>query len=180
MSQLTKVKFAQIHNLSQKISQATDFETVLDIALTQICHSTDWNYAEIWIPDEDNKNLVFSPIWGFNIQNSDDLVNLEQFRMCSEGFILLPGQGLPGRVWLSQQPEWLLNASDESEKYFLRNQIAQVFNIKTGFGIPIVYNNQVLSIIVFFMLEICEFNQRIAELTIKMVRQIEKSLGQFY
>jgi hypothetical protein len=58
---------------------------------------------------------------------------------------------MPGRVWQSQQPEWLNDVSAQSETYFLRNQIAKALDVKACFGIPIIVNSQVLAVVVFFM-----------------------------
>jgi hypothetical protein len=97
------------------------------------------------------------------------LLSLEQFRLCSEGFVLSPGEGLPGRVWLSEQPEWIADATAQSESYWLRNQLARAFDIGAGFGVPIIANDwakptlcqkaglrqreQVQAVLVFFKLE---------------------------
>jgi hypothetical protein len=44
-------------------------------------------------------------------------------------------------------------ATDWSESYFLRNQIAQAFGIGAGFGLPIIMNDQVSAVLVFYRLK---------------------------
>ena len=110
--------------------------------------------------------LELSPACYINTDRDSAYVTaLEQFRLCSEELILSPGIGLPGRVWSSQQPEWISNVSAQSETYFLRNQIALAFGIRAGFGVPILGNHQGKSaVLVFFMLEARELDRRLVEL----------------
>lgn len=82
--------------------------------------------------------LELSPAWYVNPRRDRISVSaLEQFRLCSEAFVLPPATGLPGRVWSSQQPEWIVDVSAESETYFLRHQIAKAYGVRAGFGVPI-------------------------------------------
>ncbi len=139
-------------DLTQSMSEASNFQEALAIALGKVGEVSDWDYGEAWIPSQEGTVLELSPAWYRNTnRNSAWLLAVEQFRHCSEGFIFPPAIGLPGRVWLSQQPEWLYDASAESETYFLRNQIARAFGIRAGFGVPVVVNHQVLAVLIFFM-----------------------------
>ena len=51
-----------------------------------------------------------------------------------------------------------------SEIYFLRNQIAKAFGVKAGFGVPILVNQQVLAVLVFFMSEARLEDRQLVEL----------------
>jgi Domain of unknown function (DUF1830) len=74
----------------------------------------------MWIPSDHSTVLEPSPVWHIAF-NTADLLSLEQFRLCIEGFVLSPGEVLPGRVWLSEQFEWIADATAESESYCLRS-----------------------------------------------------------
>jgi signal transduction protein with GAF and PtsI domain len=104
---------------------------------------------------------------------------LKQFRYCSEAFILSPDVGLPGRVYSSQQSEWLSDASAQSETYFLRNQIAKAFGIKAGFGVPILINCEVVVVLVFFMLEVRAEDKQLIEFTQAAATQLGELLSRF-
>ncbi len=101
---------------------------------------------------------------------------LEQFRICTEGFSFPSNVGLPGRVWSSQQAEWLSDASSWSERIFLRHQIAKAFGVKTGFGVPVLANHRVLAVLVFFMLDACEEDKQLTELVATMATRIGDKL----
>jgi hypothetical protein len=138
-----------LQSLIQGIDEASDFEAAITPILIQVCEVADWDYGEMWIPSDHLSILELSPVWHI-ASNTTNATSLEQFRLCSEGFILSPGEGLPGRVWLSEQSEWIADATVESESYCLRNQIATAFDISAGFGVPIIANDQVQAVLVFF------------------------------
>lgn len=178
----------QWQNLTQAISAAPDFHAALCVVLSQVCEVTGWDYGEAWIPCKDGMVLELSSVWySSNRRGSASVAALEQFRVCSEDFVLPPATGLPGRVWSSQQPEWIPDVSAQSETYFLRNQIAKACGVKAGFGVPILANHQVLAVLVFFMLEAREEDTRLVGLVaavaielgalLQRLSAVEASLG---
>ena len=147
-----KAEEIQLLDLNQSMSEASNFQEALVIALSKVGETTDWDYGEAWIPSQEGTVLELSPAWYRNTnKDSAWLLAVEQFRHCSEGFIFPPAIGLPGRVWSSRQPEWICDASAKSETYFLRNQLAKAFGIRAGFGVPVLADHQVLAVLVFFM-----------------------------
>ena len=170
-SKQAEAKIQLLQTLSQSISKTTELNAVLNATLLTVCESINWDYGEAWIPNQDSTILELSSVWYVNQARSTEQVSdLQKFRLCSEAFILSPGVGLPGRVWSSQQPEWILDASAHSETYFLRHYIVKAFGIKTGLGVPIVVNAQVISVLVFFQLEICEQDPQLIELAMAAVQ----------
>ena len=124
----------------------------LSFALKAVCEFGGWDYGEAWIPSLDGSVLELSPdSWYIpTYVDSATVTDLEMFRLCSEGFVMPPNIGLPGRVWLSGTPELVPNVSAQSEDYFLRNKIALAYGVKTGFGIPIRIDCKVQAVLVFF------------------------------
>jgi GAF domain-containing protein len=136
-------------SLVQDIDEESYFESAVAPIAVQICETTSWDYGEIWVPSDDGTVLELSPVWHI-ASNASDVPSLEQFRLCSEGFVLSLGEGLPGRVWLSKQYERIADATAESESYSLRNQLAKAFDISAGLGVPIIANDQVRAVLAFF------------------------------
>jgi hypothetical protein len=98
--------------LFEAVRKATDCQSTLTAALGHICERANWDYGEVWIPSKDGTILQHSPASYINTHKSKDCISaLEQFWHCSHALILTPGVGLPGRVWLSQQPEWICDVS---------------------------------------------------------------------
>ncbi len=148
------------------VIQSEDFHTALGETLRQVCQATGWKYAEAWIPRIDGTALECSRVW-YSTETK-----LEKFRNLSEAFTFSPNLGLPGRVWLSKHSEWIKDVTQETDSVFLRCQIAVESNLKAALGIPILANNQVLAVLVFFMFESREKDSQLAELVASVTNQL--------
>jgi len=155
-----------LQTMTQAISEAQDFHSALAVTLHQVCEATDWDFGEAWIPQPDNTALVCS-----SARYSSDK-RLEEYRKLSEGLTFSPGIGLPGRVWSSQQPEWVKEVSLKSDNVSFRGEIATECGLRCGLGIPIIANDQVLAVLVFFMSETCVEDKRLVELVSAVATQL--------
>lgn len=140
----------------------------LKLLLNKICQLTDFSYGEIWIPNYENDFLELSSnYYVVSDRHQDDL---ELFYECSQEFIMSKGEGLPGRVFLNQESEWMLDVSVESEDSFLRSKIAGVCGVKTGFAVPVMSEKKVLMILAFFTCDLRSYSPEclaLADLVIK-------------
>lgn len=82
---------------------------------------------------------------------------------------------MPGRVWASQQPEWIDNVSRTETPTFLRSQSAELAGLKAAFGIPIILNQQILAVLVFFKRSSSPFDAKL----VRLVNAIALQLGSF-
>ena len=122
-----------LETIAHTISEAQDFHSALKLVLYKVCEATGWSYGEAWVPEPGGTVLGCSPAW----YGSADL---EQFRSCGEELEIPLGIGLPGRVWLSQQSEWIHNVSLQPDTEFLRSQKAAAVGLKAALGVPILAN----------------------------------------
>ncbi|WP_442940619.1 PAS domain S-box protein [Nostoc sp.] len=129
---------------TQAITRASDVNSALAVVLRLICHTIGWDFGEAWIPNEDNTVLEHSLGW-YGEQD-----NLEEFCRQSQTIKFALGVGLPGRVWQSQEAEWIEDVCQVTEPVFLRSQQAAKVGLKASFGVPILAGNQVLAVLVFF------------------------------
>lgn len=171
-----------------KLIQATTLNEEIVFTLAKICHLSNFIYGEAWIPIPENNILQLSPNYYIapftEKQNSgeishskaDFVVSVQQFWLCSQEFILSSGEGLPGRVWLSKKPEWILDVTAKSEGYFLRNQIAKAFGIKTGFAVPVISDDQVLMVLAFFTLDIRDEDSKLLNIAMKETEKLANRL----
>ncbi|MDB9315054.1 adenylate/guanylate cyclase domain-containing protein [Spirulina sp. CS-785/01] len=146
----------------QGISEATDFDEALAVAIAQVCEKTGWSYGEAWVETRDRTALECSPSW-YGQQSglsADQVQQLYEFRQYSEALVFLPGEELPGRVWTQQQSEWWVDISTEEDDPFLRLDFAQNSGLKAALAVPILatgnffqQKRRVLAVLVFFMLE---------------------------
>ncbi len=158
-----EVRFLQ--TMTQAIGESANFHSALGVALRLVCDFTGWAFGEAWIPK--NGLLECSPAWYRNTQN------LDRFRLESEKLTFLPGVGLPGRVWLSQQPEWMQNVSTAADTAFLRKHCALEVGFKSALAIPIVARSRVLAVLVFFMFTAGDEDKHL----VKLVSTVATQLG---
>lgn len=142
---------------TRAISESVDFHSALEVILHQVGKTIGWDLGEAWIPDSEGMYLKSSRGW----YASDDC--MATFRQESENFTFARNIGLPGRVWDSQKPEWV---EDVSVGYpeFVTSKIALEIGFKTGFGVPILVDHEVLAVLVFFKLLSCPKDSRFIDI----------------
>lgn len=142
---------------TRAIAESVDFHSALEVILHQVGETIGWDLGEAWIPDSEGIVLRSSRGW----YASD--ASMATFRLESENLTFARNIGLPGRVWASQKPEWV---EDISLGYpeFLRSKIALKIGFKAGFGVPILVDNEVLAVLVFFKLLSCPKDSRFIDI----------------
>ncbi|MEW6495929.1 MAG: PAS domain S-box protein [Cyanobacteriota bacterium] len=151
-----EVKF--LHSITQAIFECQDFHAALSVAIQKVCEATGWDFGEAWVPQADGGVLECSPAWYGKTES------LVPFRNASEKLTFSPGTGLPGRVWVSQQPEWRRDVSADSHQIYLRAQLAKEAGLKAALGIPLLTTNGLIAVLVFYMFESRDEDQRLIEL----------------
>ncbi len=160
---------AEVHllqSITQACAAAEDFESALSVALRYCCEATGWDYGEAWIESSNSGGMECSRAWYGNAHR------LNAFRKISQGLKFPLGIGIPGRVWLTKQPEWHRDVSSETETSFLRASLARDFGLRCALGIPILANDAVIASLVFFMFEAREEDRRMVELVSAAVAQL--------
>ncbi len=147
LQQQREKELALLQTITKLVNASIDFHELLAIILKNVCETLGWNLGEAWLPSTDESVLECSPVW---YSNSD---TLEEFRLWTKGFVFSAGAGLPGRVWLSKQPEWNTNVSQESNILFFRASLATQVGLKSALGVPVLSRGEVLAVLVFFMFE---------------------------
>jgi len=147
-----------LQTMAQAVLESEDFHSALQVALQKVCEATTWAVGEAWVPDTKRSVLECSPFWYSKV------ADLTEFRKVSQEFTFPIGVGIPGRVWATRYPEWCRDVSAETSNVYLRAKLALNAGLKAALGIPIVANEQVLAVLVFYMFEAREEDQRLIEL----------------
>ncbi len=134
-----------LQDIADAIVGVQTFELALDMALQHVCQSMNWVFAEVWVPNSAQTQLECSRAW-YSGKDS-----LQTFRVASEKVAFAPGEGLPGRVWQSKQPEWIPDVSRSSDRDFLRVRLAQTTPLKAALAVPVLAKGKVLATVVFFL-----------------------------
>lgn len=164
--------------INQAISSAPDFDTALEVALQQVCQTTNWIYGEAWIPTTDGSALVCSRCWYCDRAGNDPAVvaEIQRFREYSEILTFYPDEEIPGQVWTTRKSLCVADLS-KMEDALLRLELATDCGLKAAFGVPIVplgskrqnidllsSQSPVLAVLVFFTLSTRSQDKRLCEL----------------
>ncbi|EDX84873.1 PAS fold family [Synechococcus sp. PCC 7335] len=144
--------FSLLKDLTVKVDTSPDLASALHIVVQTICQRCHWSYGEAWQLDPQTNCLVnqatFCNING-ELGTSDIATNCKSFEQLSQGCTFAPGEGIPGRVWASQQWEWHTNVSTVDEAVFLRTEAAIAYGFKAAFCVPLVAKDQTLAVLLF-------------------------------
>lgn len=109
--------------------------------LAATCERFGWDLGTLWVPDHWEK-LLCADIWV-----TPELAGSE-FENVTRSTTFAEGEGLPGHVYRTRRPRWLLDIlADDS---FPRLTRARSIGLTSGFAVPLVRENQVLAILEFF------------------------------
>jgi two-component system CheB/CheR fusion protein len=135
--------------LSQNINAAPHYEAALQSTLDTICQQTQWALAESWLPDRNNLLLETNITSQIQAKYEDQIT---QFWQTPTSRTFSPGQGLPGRVWVSQEPLWIEDVSQLSGDDYPRIQDLRQAGLplRAVLGVPIVAEGNVLAVLTFY------------------------------
>ena len=130
------------YQITRVLSNSASLAAAAPALIQSICDSFDWDCGEIWQVSSEAEVLTYLEGW------HSTSMQLAPFILESRQFTISAGIGLPGRVWKSGTPAWIINlAADDN---FPRASLAQRCGLKSAFGFPITLNNQTLAVMVFF------------------------------
>lgn len=145
------------------VSEARDLHDALVTVMQKVCVHTGWVYGETWKPNHDGTLLVrdracYCSMDGFG-----------KFPV-SEEFTFSKGVGLPGLVWTIKHPMWAHDIT--SDLNYLHNPTVRELGLKTGVAFPIIVDDKVVNIIVFYHVKIEKKNEQLIALISKVLLQI--------
>lgn len=155
---------------TKAINEASDFQSALEATLRQVCEKIGWDFGEFWIPnDHDATDFEYGKSW----YASDD--TFAEFIRNSENFTLITNRNVLHQICLTKQPYWLTDVTETSVEQgdiFSRSQFAKAVGLKACLGIPILFDDQVLAVLVFFKKEAKEPESRLIELVNAIATQL--------
>ncbi|VTR94811.1 multi-sensor hybrid histidine kinase : Multi-sensor hybrid histidine kinase OS=Chthoniobacter flavus Ellin428 GN=CfE428DRAFT_6228 PE=4 SV=1: Response_reg: GAF_3: PAS_4: PAS_4: GAF_2: PAS_9: PAS_3: HisKA: HATPase_c: Response_reg [Gemmata massiliana] len=130
------------HAVVSALAQAADLREAAPKLLEAVCETTGWDVGGLWIVDHQSRVLSCVDLW------PAEEPDLAEFRGVSRGTTFAPGVGLPGRVWASGEPLWVVDVTRDPN--FPRSDAAARADLHGGFGFPIRLGNEVLGVAEFF------------------------------
>lgn len=154
-----------ISETTVETATAISFEDSLQVVLDAICAQIKWPLGHVWLPDESNLYLDSTRIW-----HADPALRVQNFRKITESSRFRRGEGLPGKIWQSEQPQWIGDVTD-SEK-FSRARRCDELPLRAAFGFPVRSNREVVAILEFFHTEPMEEDRELLMLVARLGNRI--------
>jgi len=126
-----------------------------------------WEWSAIWNMERATNKLFCASLW------HSPALALPAFAAVSRQSRFAPGEGLPGRVWASGQPEWISNVARAC--HCPRAEAARREGLRSALGIPIELNGTLVGVIECFSRQ---FRLPDAEF-LEMIRALGIQVGQF-
>ena len=115
------------HAVARIVAETEQPVEVYDATLKAIGEALDWRLGTAWEVDPQDGRLRCVRTWHGAAQASE-------FEALSAALTLAPGEGLPGRVLVSGQPSWIVDAPQDAN--FPRAEAARRDGLHAGFGFP--------------------------------------------
>ncbi len=186
-------KLKMLFSIARKIEKSESLQEVLQYTLQRVCEDNSWDLGEAWIPSEKMDEMIYSG--AYCVANDE----LNGFIQLSQHYSFPKDVGIPGRVWARKAVVWVDDLQEDEN--FLRKKEVATYDIKSAVGIPIMTDDEVVCVMVFFMkqprkkdqqfvdlimgigLQLAELFRRKSMLvdqhkTLEMLRQSEKRLKQ--
>jgi PAS domain S-box-containing protein len=127
------------------------FETY-DAALVAIGEALGCESGSVWEVDAERDRMYCARTWQTSASS-------EHFGALSAGLTLAKGEGLPGRVWASGEPAWIVDAPMDGN--FPRAEAARRAGLHAGFCSPLRSSGGVVGAIEFFARELLEPDEQL-------------------
>ena len=123
--------------------------------LAAIGDSLGWDFGAWWEPSDDGAALRCIDTWRSTSLHDSD------FEILTKQTQLAPGIGLPGRVWTTQQPAWIVDVG--SDPNFPRGPGASLAGLRSGFAFPVQSARGALGVIEMFASHVHEPDQALLQ-----------------
>ncbi|HEY6352472.1 MAG TPA: PAS domain S-box protein [Candidatus Angelobacter sp.] len=152
--------------VSEVLASANDLQAALPSIIASICINLGWELGAFWQYAATRPVLTCT-----NISAADE--SLGRFIAESRKNELLPGEGLPGRVFATSQPEWIVDIQTENESP--ESVAAAQAGLQSAFAFPVLAESDAIAVLEFLSSEFREPDHELLETMVALGRQI----GQF-
>ncbi len=163
VEQNRSVRLAATHALSVAEGSADGTSGILQA----VCENLGWEVGFFWSIKQSQTTLVCTTGW----HRSD--LTVADFEAASFNRTFAKGEGLPGHVWSTGKPRWLLDVVREAG--FPRAAAAARHDLHSAFACPVVVGDRTFGVIEFFTKRIREPDADLLE----MMGTVAGNFGQF-
>ncbi|MBI3910058.1 MAG: PAS domain S-box protein [Armatimonadetes bacterium] len=153
--------------VSRILAEAATIGDAIPRLLQALCEGTGWEVGELWRGDPLANRLRWEATWHASS------LQVRELEAISREITFPSGVGLPGRVWATGQPEWIIDVATEGD--FLRSDTASREGLHGAFAFPIQSGGKVTGIMVFFSRGTRQPDDNL----LRMMADIGSQIGQF-
>ncbi len=164
---LFEERLAAEHAVTRILAKPGTLAEVAPRILQVICESLGWNLGIFWKANDQVRVLKCVESWRAPSTNGSE------FETASREKIFWPDEELPGRVWSSGEPAWIIDVVEEASRE--RASIAAKEGLHGSFAFPIRGQDKVLGVMEFFHRERREPDRNLLE----MMSNVGSQVGQF-
>ena len=163
----TDNRLAAQYAVSRVLSESPSLEVAIPKILETIGANLEWDFGVFWRLDRAQGLLRCLDQW------HPPSLKAEPFVVETWQHMFKPEEGLPGRIWASGEPAWVMDVAEDSN--FARGPQAREVGFHGAFGFPVRVGNEVEGVVELFSRQVREPD---ADL-LKMVEDIGLKIGQF-
>ena len=128
-----------INDVEAVFDRHTETLAAYEETLALLCDEAHWAYAEIWTPEELDRLSCLTCHW------VDD--QYEEFVAITRVVRFDYGEGLPGQIWESGEPEIIENLAVVPSFEFARASNASFVGLRHAYGVPIFHEERVIGVL---------------------------------
>ncbi|MBI2472319.1 MAG: PAS domain S-box protein [Planctomycetes bacterium] len=129
------------HAVTQILVESSTIEEASLKIIEVVCECLAWDVGELWLADKQKGVLCLAKSW------HAPTIELPGFEAITRKTTFAPGIGLPGRVWQSGKPVWVVNITQDAG--FPRAEAAVKEGLRGAFCFPVEDNREVIGVIDF-------------------------------
>src|SRR5215510_13623510 len=130
------------YEITQILAESASIRGAAPRVLAAVCSSLDWGVGQVWGVDEERNVLSLVGTW------HEESEALEGFVEANRELTFEQGVGLPGRVWVSGRPAWIVDVLADGN--FPRRAVATAAGLRAGVAAPIAVLGEVIGVLEFF------------------------------
>jgi PAS domain S-box-containing protein len=155
------------YSLVRILAEAGTVQDAAQRLLELIAAEHGWVYGALWLAADGDELLRMTEDW------SDDDPALHEFRRLSRRLTFNSGLGLPGRVWASGEPAWIVDVTEDPN--FPRAEIAGRAGLHGAVALPVLGPAGVLGVMEFLTREV----RPIEPAQLDLLRTLGRQVGQY-
>lgn len=156
------------HNTTRVLAESDSLMAAMPKILSTICDLSCYDLGALWFVNDEMEVLSCVEIWH---QSSVEATEFSRVTMQS---VFTRGLDLPGRVWASGEPTWVVDVAEDVG--FTRAPSAAQANLHGAFAFPILMNGKALGMMEFFSHEVRPPDEDL----LKTLTTVSSQIGQFY